>query len=354
MIRVVLAEDSPTVRALLMEILCADPEVLVVGEAKNGVEAVELTLHTKPDVVAMDISMPLMNGLETTKELMLHSPRPIVLFTSTFQSSEVALALSATRAGALAVLDKPDDVAAPDFEERQLEFVRMIKAMAKVKVVGHQRHRVQEARLSTRRVVAANGRCVVIAIAASTGGPSALVRVLSELPATLAVPVLIVQHIAHGFTVGLVDWLNASCGLPVRLAVDGETLQAGVVYLPPDDRHLQVRHGGKIELSAAPAIKGFRPSATALFRSVAEVYGARVAGVILTGMGDDGVDGLRPLHAAGSLVIAQDEATSVVFGMPQKAVAAGVVHDVLPIDRIGARLLEHLASVENVHARPSR
>ena len=354
MITVVLAEDSHTLRELLVTILGGDPEIAIVGVAKDGAEAVAMAVRKQPDVVAMDINMPVMDGLAATKELMVRSPRPIVLFTSSGSAPDVALALSATRAGALMILDKPDDPASESFERKSAQLIRMIKAMSAVKVV--RRHRLEPVRHPLPPPVSRtpSSRIQVVAIAASTGGPAALQRILEELPGNLPVPVLVVQHIAQGFTKGLAEWLNASCALHVKIAEHGESLAPHLVYLPADDRHLMVRAPGLVEIAATAPVNGLRPSATRLFESVAGVYGSGVAAVILTGMGSDGVEGLRMVQAAGGLVMAQDEATSIVYGMPGEAVAAGVVHEVLPVQSIASRLVAHLGGANGWLADPDR
>jgi two-component system chemotaxis response regulator CheB len=180
----------------------------------------------------------------------------------------------------------------------------------------------------------------VVAIAGSTGGPAALQRILSGLPGDFPLPILVVQHIATGFVGGLADWLGKSCNLRVKVAESGEALRGRSVLLAPDEFHLGVSDDARAVLTPAAPIGGFRPSATHLFDSVARAYGPSVAAIILTGMGSDGVNGLRAVRASGGLVLAQDEATSVVFGMPREAVAAGVVDAVLPIDAVAARLME--------------
>jgi two-component system chemotaxis response regulator CheB len=178
----------------------------------------------------------------------------------------------------------------------------------------------------------------LIAIAASTGGPGALYRILSDLPAEFPVPILVVQHIAQGFVEGLAIWLDGASKLHVKVATSLERMQPGTVYLAPDDVHLGLRDKHTLEISKAEPVAGFRPSGTHLFSSVAKHYGKNAVGLVLTGMGDDGLPGLRAMHAAGATVLAQDEETSVVFGMPGAAVAAGVANVTLPLDLIAARL----------------
>ena len=332
MIRVVVAEDSLTTRELLVEILESDPEIRVVGQATNGAEAVELVARLRPDLVTMDVHMPVMDGFTATKEIMVRVPTPILIVSASARGRDVELSLDAIRAGALMVVTKPDDPRSARFDGRRDELVAMAKAMAEVKVVRRW-NGVRAASPPAPRVPA-GARARLVAIAASTGGPAALQRVFSGLPGSLEAPIVCVQHIAAGFVGGLADWLNASCDLRVKVAEHGEPLSARTVYLAPDDRHLGVGAGNTCAVVASPPINGFRPSGTHLFDSAAAAYGASLVALILTGMGSDGVEGLRAVKRAGGRVIAQDEASSVVYGMPREAALAGVVDAVLAIDDI--------------------
>ena len=343
MIRVVVAEDSLTVRELMVSILESDPEIRVLGQAKNGVEAVELTVRLRPDLITMDVHMPVMDGFEATKEIMVHAPTPILIVSSSASGREVELSLNAMRAGALMVLPKPDDPQSARFDERRRELVAMAKAMAQVKVVRRWGPRLAPvAPAPLRRAPRSPAR--LIAVAVSTGGPTALQQILSELPGDFPVPILAVQHIATGFVGGLATWLDGACSLRVKVAEHGEPLAKRTVFLAADDRHLGVSGDGRVALADAPPLGGFRPSGTYLFESVARAYGAAGAAVILTGMGSDGVQGLRAVKAAGGQVVAQDEATSVVYGMPREAAMAGLVDDVLPLGTVAARLVELVAA----------
>lgn len=337
MIRVLLAEDSLTQRQLLVEILNGDPEIRVVGEAKDGAEAVSLARKLRPDLIVMDIHMPGMDGLAATKEIMVQAPTPIVLISSSSSPLDVELALNAMRAGALLVVEKPNNPGAPAFDGRREQLLRMAKAMSQVKVVRQLAARPQQAAPPPRLAVR-SAPIRLVAVAASTGGPAVLQRILGDFPRDFAAPILVVQHIAAGFVHGLADWLNASSLLRVKVAEDGEPLRQREIYLAPDDRHLGVRAPDIIELSAAPPINGFRPSGTYLFESAARLYGPSLAAVILSGMGSDGVEGLKAVRAAGGTVLAQDEASCVVFGMPQDAIAAGVVDMVLSAEQVGGHL----------------
>jgi two-component system chemotaxis response regulator CheB len=341
MIRVLVAEDSLTVRELLVAILESDRGIRVVGQAKNGIEAVELAKQLRPDLITLDVHMPVMDGLQATKEIMVQAPAPIIIVSSSASGRDVELSLNALRAGALTVVSKPDDPRSPKFDGRQAQFLAMVKAMADVKVVrrwAEKPKRPERVQVARRRP---GGRAVrAIAIAASTGGPAVLQEILRGLPRDFPVPILVVQHIAHGFVAGLADWLGASCDLRVKVAEHGEPLLARSVFLAPDDWHLGLGRESHVSLSDAPAVNGFRPSATFLFESAARTLGEAVVGVVLTGMGSDGVAGLASLKAAGGFVIAQDEPSSVVYGMPREAVEAGLADLVVPGEAISERLAE--------------
>ncbi len=341
MIRVLIVDDSPTARGLLSAILGSDPELHVVGEAINGLEAVELTRKLRPDVITMDIRMPRMDGFEATKEIMIEAPTPIVVVTSSRAVQEVDMSMHALRAGALAILEKPAGPLGSGFDESAQQLIAHVKAMAQVKVVRHWRSNQWRAQAPARRPrppSAKAGKPRIVAVASQApGGPAALECLLTRLPGDFAVPILVVQHISRGFVKGLADWLNKASPLQVKVAVDGEPLKKRTVYLAPDDYHLGMTAPGQIALSNAAAIGGFRPSATPLFESVAHAFGSAATAVILTGMGEDGVVGLRAVRKAGGRVLAQDEKTCIVFGMPAAAVAAGLVDEVLPIEEAGGR-----------------
>jgi two-component system chemotaxis response regulator CheB len=346
-IRVLVAEDSTTVRRLLVELLRGDPAFEVVAEAGNGLEAVAQAIALRPDLVTMDIHMPLLDGLDATKEIMREVPTPILIVSSVATTSDVGLGFSATQAGALMVVPKPEHPHHPDFARDRDHFLAMARLMAGVKVVRRTGRRGEAATppLPATRRTPARQAVRAVAIGTSTGGPAALRRLLLDVPARFPAPILVVQHIARGFVGGLAEWLGANVALGVTVATDGAPLRAGVVHLAPDDRHLGVVVDataplGRVVLLDREPVGSFRPSATTLFESCAQAYGARLAAIVLTGMGNDGVAGLGAVRRAGGRVLAQDEASSVVFGMAQEAVRAGVVDELLPLDALGSRLLE--------------
>ena len=351
MIRVLLAEDSTTTRQFLVSILGDDPEIQVVGEAKNGLEAVELTQNLRPDVVAMDIDMPEMNGFEASKRIMAQIPTPIVIISSSMNVGEVRVALQALTAGALTVLKKPGGPGAEGNEEDQPRFISTLKLMSQVSVVGHwpDQSRAKQAPTGEvfSRILPEGNRGRVVVIVASTGGPTALNRIFSALPGNFPAPILVVQHMTAGFMAGCATWMNENSSLRVKLAEEGEALTPGTVYLAGDDRHLEVSAHSTVHYSNAEPLEGVRPSATLLFESAAKVYGASTLALVLTGMGSDGVAGLKTVKEAGGRVIVQDEASSIIFGMPAEAVKSGYTDWVLPLAEIPSRLIEMIPAGGN-------
>ncbi|HUR18299.1 MAG TPA: chemotaxis-specific protein-glutamate methyltransferase CheB [Acidimicrobiales bacterium] len=340
-----IAEDSATARELLVSLFGADPAMEVVGAAANGVQAVEMAKRLRPSLVVMDIQMPEMDGFEATKRIMIEAPTPVIIVTAAHDPRDVEMSLRAVQLGALTMLPKPVGPGSPGFESSAGRLLSLAKALAEVKVVRRRRSAGDDDGDATSGVHATGikrslggGPVHAVAVAASTGGPAALYRFLSRMPSDTSVPVLVVQHIADGFAPGLVTWLSSGTSLPVKLAEHGESLAGGVVYVAGCRHHLEVGPRRTVSLSNSPPVGGFRPSATVLFRSVSAAYASTAVGVILTGMGRDGCDGLAVLRKAGGRVLAQDEATSVVFGMPGAVVSAGLADVVAPVDGLADSL----------------
>lgn len=340
MIRVLVAEASGVIRGRLREMFAADSEIAVIGEATDGPGAIAMTRLHRPDVVVVDIDIPGMGGFGVTKQIMIETPTPIVILSVAQSAREAEISMLALRAGALAVLSKPIDPDATTERDARQRFVGTVKAMSQVKLVRHWGRR--EPNGAIRSIADAPGVAAakVVAIAASTGGPTAIQSILSQLPTQFPAPILVVQHIAGGFIGGFTAWLNTVCSLTVKVAQHGESLAPQTVYVAPDEHHLGLASERTLRLSNGPPIGGFRPSANFLFESAANVAGRDVLAIMLTGMGRDGVEGLQAVHDRGGRIIAQDESTSVVFGMPQAAIAAGYVDAVLPLAAIAPRILE--------------
>lgn len=345
-IRVLLVDDSRTSRALLRQLCEDDPRLTVVGEAGDGRSAVEQVATLRPSIVVMDIEMPVLNGIEATREIMAATPTPILVVTAHYDAKDVALSLRAVQAGALSILHKPGGPGSPGFQQDADRFLRLVRALAAVHPVRrYLPNGKYAAPVAAVREPSAGGESPplqAVGVAASTGGPAALFRLLELLPARLSVPLLVVQHIADGFAPGLAVWLGTATPLRVRLAQEGESLLPGTIYVAPDRRHLRASAGGRVALSTQPPVSGFRPSATVLFTSLAEAYGAAAAAVVLTGMGSDGLEGTRALRAVGAPVLAQDADSSVVFGMPRAVIEAGLATSVGTIEQLARTLAQAL------------
>ena len=345
MINVLIVEDSPVARKLLEHIIGSEPALHVMGTANDGLEALAFLARHKPDVITMDVDMPKMDGLEATRRIMESpQPVPIVMVSAAYAPQEVALTFRALEAGALAAVEKPRGPGHEDSEALARKLVQTVKAMSEVRVVRRWARQPAEVGKSEAKVaspvpfVAPRHKIEVVAIGVSTGGPPVLETILSRLPQDFAAPVLIVQHIAAGFLPGLVSWLMQVTKFPVRIAVQGEALLAGHAYLAPDGHHMGVA-GRHISLDAAAPENGLRPAVSYLFRSVAQVFGANAAGVLLTGMGRDGADELKLMKDKGAVTIAQDAASSVVHGMPGEAIKLGAAIHILPPDKVAALLV---------------
>ncbi len=329
-IRVLVADDSALFRELLSGVVAAEPGFDVVAVASNGDEAARLARSLRPDVITMDLNMPDADGFSGIARIMAETPTPILVLTANRAETVGFRALSL---GALDILEKPQ--ATTDLGEYGQLLRSRLRLLAGVKVIRHLRGLRERAEAPPRP----GARPELVVVGASLGGPRALAAILRALPAQFPVPIAVVQHIADGFTSGLASWLASESRLEVREARDGDRLRPGLVVLAPTGRHLVVGDG-VARLSDAPPVDTFRPSVTPLFLSAARAYGAGVCGVILTGMGRDGAEGLRAIKDAGGPTLAQDEATSAVFGMPRAAIELRAVDRVLPLDEIPRVLVE--------------
>jgi len=343
-IRVLVVDDSLTVRKRLIEVLASDPDLEVVGEGGDGAQAIALCQALRPDVITLDMMLPVVTGLAATEHIMAHCPTPILIVSASTNRGELFRTYDALAAGAVDVLEKP----APndpmgDWESR---FLSTVKLVSRIKVITHVRgkvaQRLRDAALSsvTTPAHAASRadrpRCAAVAIGVSTGGPLAMQRIL-------------VIHIGEPFGAALAEWLGTQSSLRVAYAQDGEPLPPfgeGRVIMARPELHLALQ-GGRLRNIVGPERHSCRPSVDVLFESVAAELGSRAAACLLTGMGKDGATGLLEVRRAGGVTLAQDEATSIVFGMPREAIRIGAAERVLPLDRF-ANALTELA----IEARP--
>jgi len=344
-IRVLLVDDSPIALAILQRILASAPEIQVVGTAVNGRAALDMIPALQPNVICTDLHMPLMDGLEFTRWVMDRFPRPILVLSVSVQKEQTANIFQLLEAGAIDVMAKPRGKVTGDyFELDAQELIGKIKVLAGVVAIRrrwkepHQRIAPDFGNVSTIEAAPPD----IIGIGASTGGPQAFQEILSHLPGSLPVPLLCVQHISEGFLQGMVDWLGGKCALKVMTAMTGILPRPGTIYFPREGTHLVLDRQGRLECSTGPLFDGHRPSISVTFKSMARFYGKNAAGVLLTGMGRDGVDGLGAIVKAGGTTIAQDEESSTVFGMPKEAIAANAARYILPLSRIAPALLKLL------------
>jgi two-component system chemotaxis response regulator CheB len=269
-------------------------------------------------------------------------PAPIVVVTGHDLDHDTSMVTQVTKLGAVSVLQRPESVTSPTYRTFVADLIRQVKLMSSVRVV----RRASANRPATVSALSAGAtapgklstKTDIVAIGSSTGGPAALHRLLTALHRDFPLPITIVQHISFGFVAGLADWLNDACQVRVKVGQNAERLQAGTVYIAPDEHHLVIDRFGKINLVKSDPINGFRPSVTALFQSVARNYGAAAIGVLLTGMGSDGAVGLLAMRQAGAITLAQDETSCVVFGMPKEAIALGAVQHVVPLDKLAVMI----------------
>lgn len=342
--RVLVVEDSATVRRRIMDILGSDPEIEVAGEAADGKRAVDICQACRPDVITMDMMLPVMSGLSATEYIMAHCPTPILVVSASFNRGELFEIYESLAAGAVDVLEKPRGDEIDDAWERRL--IAAVKLVARIRVITHPRarlprlcDRVPEAALQRPGRIRSQRDCAIVAIGASTGGPGAIVEVLRGLPASFRLPILVVLHINEPFGIAFAEWLDEQVARRVYCAYDGASVASttGGVAVAPGGRHLIVREG-RLRLTDDAERHSCRPSVDVLFESLAVEYGPSAAACLLTGMGRDGALGLLRIREAGGITIAQDESTSVVYGMPREAALFNAATEILRLSDIGPRL----------------
>jgi two-component system chemotaxis response regulator CheB len=336
MIRVLLADDSPLVRAILKDALQNAGDMTVVGEATNGVEAVALNESLRPDIIIMDILMPVMGGLQATETIMGKLPVPILILSATLDEHDVKLAFTAIKKGALDVMGKPTLSSGGNQGEFVGRLLEKIRLLARIKVIHHIQRTREPAAVALQKP--ASDR-TILAIGASTGGPRAVLKILKALPAGFTGAVFVVQHISSGFAKGFAHWLDIECQLPIRLAKAGDLPVRGEVLVAPTDCQMRLENG-IVRVLDAPAVNCCRPSIDVFFSSLAVDRGHDTVGVLLTGMGRDGAQGLAEIRTNGGFTIVQDEKSCAVFGMPKAAIALDAADEVLSLEAIPPAVLK--------------
>lgn len=347
-IRVMVVEDSAVVRELLCHIIGGDGRFEIVAAVDSAEDALACLEEVAPDVITLDIRLPGMNGLEATLQIMARRPTPIVVVSANVESDELNIAMNALRAGALTVVEKPVGVTDQDYEIIADDLRNQLAIMSQVKVLRQVRRRNLSFGSAEAGETGVAGppptplvRPHMLGVVASTGGPNALSVMLAGLGRDFPLPVLVVQHITPSFNEGFATWLGEIVPLPVVVVQDGDEPRPGQVHLPPADRHLVYRNG-QLRLDRGAPVSNQRPSGTALFASLAADLGSRAMGILLTGMGSDGADGLLAMRKAGAFTIAEDKSTAVIFGMPEAAIRLGAAAEALPLPMIAPRVLEIL------------
>jgi two-component system chemotaxis response regulator CheB len=363
---VVVVDDSMVQRRFVRTAVDGDRELVVVGEARNGRDAIAMVERLRPHVVLMDLHLPVMNGIEAIERIMAVRPTPILVYSAFVDGADRENATAALAAGAVDVMEKPGAHGPARLDDDADALRRRLRLVGRVKVITHPRAKLggSGATLSTRRLGGAvravapaaaaattapgrparplpelDARTVrVLAIGASTGGPQALATLLAEIPPDLQAAVVLVQHMADGFIEGLAAWLDGICPLPVAVGASGRRLQPGTVTVAPSGLNLIVHKELRVTTQEPPRSQYHVPGIDATFSSIAEAVGRDAVGVLLTGMGRDGAAGLLQMREAGAFTVAQDEATSAVYGMPAAAMALDAVDRQLPLDEVGAAL----------------
>lgn len=336
MIHILIADDSVTETTLLKHLFEEEKDMKVIGCARDGKEAVTLASQLKPDLITMDIQMPIMNGFEATQLIMMNNPVPIVVISSTLNNQDLDTTFLALEAGAVSVIEKPVNALDPSYELARKRMMTIIRSMAEIKVVTR-RFATNNLHKRSKNQVISPSHYDMIGIGASVGGPQALKTILSMLPQRFPVPIVAVQHITPGFLQGFCHWLNQNCHLTVKTAENHEILKPNYVYLAPEICHLEVSRIGTnlvAHYKEGSAVAGFRPSITVLFQSIAKFCGKNAIGILLTGMGRDGAQGLLELKQKKAYTLVQDEKSSVVFGMGKVAESIGAADQVIPLEEI--------------------
>lgn len=352
-IRVLVVDDSAFTRKIISDMLNSDPEITVVDVARNGAIGVEKARSLKPDVITLDVEMPVMDGLQALEIIMKEIPTPVVMLSALTQEG-AATTLQALEIGAVDFVPKPSGSIVLSVDEICDILIEKVKLAAKARVqpwkvaLGIERSPADSVKLKMTPKMSsrmAEHSDAVVIIGASTGGPSALSRVLPSLPADISAGILVVQHMPPGFTKSLAVRLNDACRIEVKEAEEGDEIQHGKALVAPGGHHMLVKANGKVRLSNAPPRNGVRPAIDNTMESAVDIYGNKLVGVVLTGMGRDGAQGMAAIKAFGGKTIAEHESTCVIYGMPRAVIEKGLADMIVPIDEVGDAIIRSVDEI---------
>lgn len=350
MIKILIVDDSKVETQLLKHLLESQSDMNVIACARDGAEAIEMTKRYSPDLITMDLEMPVMDGHTATRIIMSQSPTPIVVVSSKLNETSRDMTYLALDAGAVSVLPKPIDGSEKSFEKFRTQLINTVRSMSEIKVIKRRFNQpiLHEKKLQYQKSMHKPGHFEIIAIGTSIGGPQVLKNIISQLPSTFSVPIVIVQHMASGFMSGFTQWLNTNSPLTIKTAENNEILKSGVIYFAPDHSHLTIERSHKnliAKLIHDKPVSGFCPSITVLLKSIAKSCQQKAIGILLTGMGSDGAEGLLELKQAGSHTIIQDKKSCVVFGMASIAQSMGAVDRVVEINQMADYIITMTSQV---------
>jgi two-component system chemotaxis response regulator CheB len=351
-VRVLVTDDSAFMRKMISEILSQDPAIEVIGTARDGADAVAKVLSLKPQVVTLDVEMPVMDGFAALTRIMKEQPTPVVMISSLTQAGAEAT-IRCLGAGAVDFVGKPSGSISLDIEKVGQEIAVKVKMAARVRMATQAPAAPPKPFIPSPRVPVPGGATPfprVLVIGSSTGGPRALQSLMPALPGDLDVPIAVVQHMPSGFTAALAKRLNEACEYEVREAADGDLLRAGLALVAPGGKHLEFGIDGRARLTVAPPVHNVRPSVDVTVASLVQAYGGRMMAVLLTGMGDDGARGLKAVRGLGGITFAEDSSTCVVYGMPRSAVEMDAVDHLLPLHAMAPAIVEAVRGCTNPRA----
>jgi two-component system, chemotaxis family, protein-glutamate methylesterase/glutaminase len=352
LIRILIVDDSTVFQDLLRYIFSSEDDMLVVGVASDGKEAINLIASKKPDLITMDLYMPVMNGLEAIRKIMEDNPIPIVVISSSYQATDGSKSFQAIDAGALTILPKPVGINHPNFARIKAELVKTIRAMAEIKVVTKRQKYLVKQPIQSEIIPPATyneskTQYKIAVIGVSTGGPQVLSRILPQIPKDISFPIVIAQHISDGFLEGMVEWLSRTTELKIEIAEHNKVLEKGTIYFCPTERNTSIQPNLVVNISKDISAQLATPSISHLFRSIHKNFRQNAIGILMTGMGRDGVEELAIMKETGAVTIVQDKDSCIVYGIPYEAVRLNAQKYILSPENIVKKIVELSQNMQN-------